>query len=304
MTTTGTCQLCGKDAVLEESHIVPKFVIRHQKKTSATGYMRSNKAVNLRAQDGHKEHMLCGACEDLFNEWETPFSNHIYYPWASDQKHQSLCELSYGAWMLKFAVSVSWRALTWYMKKASDEQVSFSKEMVAEIDKALSTWKRFLLGELPHPDKYQQHMILLDAIERTTYDSDVLPSNLNRFLTRGIYINLAHSDGKPQFIYTKMGKVSLLGFIGIKYPRQWVGTKLHVKEGVVGGDISLPSQFMDYLIELAKTVPELQKKLSERQIDVIKRTIDGNQDRASTSETYRMMAADIDMFGESRVFSK
>jgi len=296
MTIKGKCRLCEQEGELLESHIIPAFVIDHQKRTSATGFLRSSKIINRRAQDGTKLHMLCQSCEAMFNQWETPFAQNIYHPWCNREGTR----LSYGPWMLKFAVSVSWRVLTWYMDYSA-ELVSYTVDAKRIISDALSTWKRFLFDEIPHPREYEQHMILFDNIESATHSYD-LPPNINRFLTRGIHINLAHSNRHPLFIFTKMGNITLLGFLGIKHHRQWVSTKIHAKFGHVGGDITIPSQFGDYLNERAGVHKDEYDKLSSKQKEVIAKTLYGNPDRAAMSETFRAMSADVEMFGRDKVF--
>jgi hypothetical protein len=298
MTVRGICRLCEQDGELQESHIIPKFVFAHQKKTSATGFLRSSEVINRRAQDGTKDHMLCKSCEKMLNEWETPFAAKIYHPWFN----REAVELPYGPWMLKFAVSVSWRTLTWYMDYSAGK-VTHTEEAEALISDALQTWKRFMFDEIPNPREYEQHMLLLDTMEGATHLHE-LPPNFNRFLTRGTHVNLAHSKGYPLFIFTKMGKVTLLGFLGIKYHRQWVGTKLHVEHGHVGGDITVPSQFGDYLVERAKCLQEEYDALSEKQQEVIGKAFEKDMDRVAASESFQMMAADVEMFGRDKVFPK
>jgi hypothetical protein len=54
MTTITPCRLCGEMKELQESHILPGFVYRWMKETSATGYLRFAQQPNLRVQDGVK----------------------------------------------------------------------------------------------------------------------------------------------------------------------------------------------------------------------------------------------------------
>jgi hypothetical protein len=77
---TAACRLCGVISELRESHILPAFVYRWMKDTSATGYVRSSQQPNVRAQDGVKVHLLCGDCEARLNQWETEFARRIFYP--------------------------------------------------------------------------------------------------------------------------------------------------------------------------------------------------------------------------------
>jgi hypothetical protein len=76
---TSPCRLCGATKELQESHILPGFVFRWMKATSATGYLRFGQQPNLRVQDGLKLLLLCGDCEGRFNHWETQFANKIFH---------------------------------------------------------------------------------------------------------------------------------------------------------------------------------------------------------------------------------
>jgi len=301
MTITGPCRLCDKTAELQESHIIPRFVFKHQKETSATGFIRSSESINQRAQDGEKHYWLCKECESLFNRWETPFATHIYHAW--NQHRETKQQYEYGDWLLPFACSVSWRALTWYMDISEADKTEYSDMARTQIRKALIAWKDFMLGKRPHPGEFQQHMFLFDAIEHTDNPKQ-FPPNMNRFLTRGSYINLAHSKGYPLFIFVKMARITLLGFLGIEHPRQWVGSQIHVQGGHIGGNIVAPVQFLEYLKERAAIIEKQQSLLSERQKSVIDRSISKNPDKAANSEVFEMMQRDIDMFGTEAVFNK
>lgn len=77
MSERGICSLCGHEKELSESHIIPKFVSSWIKCTSATGFMRLTPNINVRAQDGFEQYMLCQDCESLFSNWETSVANNI-----------------------------------------------------------------------------------------------------------------------------------------------------------------------------------------------------------------------------------
>ena len=123
-------------------------------------------------------------------------------------------QFNYEGWLLKFAVSVSWRALTWIEPYDLPELSKSSHPLIA---KTIETWKSFLFDECPNPGPFEQHMVLLDYPDSVQDISD-FPPNMNRFIVRGCGINLCHNHGHPLFIYTKMGRVTLLGFIGIELP--------------------------------------------------------------------------------------
>lgn len=102
----GNCALCHEYKELELSHVVPKFVIRHLKKTSF-GAIRNIDNPNRIVQDGEKHYMLCGACEDLFSTYETKFANNFFYPYMI----HNIKEFNYDQETYYFLTSVSWRSL-------------------------------------------------------------------------------------------------------------------------------------------------------------------------------------------------
>ncbi len=204
MSNDKTCKLCCGHGRLRQSHITPKFVFDWQKVSSGTGFLRSSETPNRRAQDGEKEQMLCSDCEALFNRWETPFATRIFHPLNRGESIQ----FRYESWLLKFAVSVSWRVLTWYKPDDLPEISAPGKLLIA---KALQTWKEFLLDQRAHPGSFEQHLILTDVIE-SIENIDSLPPNWNRFMTRGCHINMAHFKGHPLYVYAKMGPSDSVGF--------------------------------------------------------------------------------------------
>ena len=53
------CNLCSNIDTLHKSHIIPAFAIKWIKNTSVTGYLRFPDQPNIKAQDGHKDYLLC-----------------------------------------------------------------------------------------------------------------------------------------------------------------------------------------------------------------------------------------------------
>ena len=78
---TGVCELCGKQADLLQSHVIPAFVFKWLKQA---GHIRYAETPNRRSQDGPKRDWLCRECEDLFNSFETPFAGQIFHPYNND----------------------------------------------------------------------------------------------------------------------------------------------------------------------------------------------------------------------------
>jgi hypothetical protein len=61
--------MCSVTGPLEAGHVVPSFVYRWLKETSATGYIRTGENPNIRVQDGWKRWWFCRACEDQMSRF-------------------------------------------------------------------------------------------------------------------------------------------------------------------------------------------------------------------------------------------
>ena len=287
------CALCASTADLQTSHIIPGFVFAWVRETSATGYFRWSQHPNLRAQDGLKVRMLCRSCEQLFSSWEKPFAERCFAHLNSGD----VGNISYEAWMLKFATSVSWRVLRFFA--ASDGLVGFPDHIMTEVDHAQREWSRFLSGDAPHPGRHEQHMIVVDVIEDMAAAD--APPNISRYLVRSTDLDVVH-NGESAFTYAKMGRFLLFGFITMKHSHRWKGTKLRVRRGLFGQRrVVLPADIKDYLFGCARRMANSYSKISERQRGKIHKSFEKDLDRAVHSETFRAMHADVSLFG-SRAF--
>jgi hypothetical protein len=289
MPTAVNCKLCLKEEELQESHILPSFVYKWLKETSATGYLRFGQAPNKRVQDGYKEYWLCRQCEQRLNAWETQFAKNVFHP----INEQGGVKVPYGEWLLKFCASVSWRTLL--MMKEKDYLTDFSDTQREAVDAALSKWAAFLLGKAPSPDRFEQHMIVFDAINAEGTTLHGVPPNFNRYILRTVVLDVVRSN-IIAFVLSKMGKFFVLGFIDVPHPRQWVGTKINANSGTINGSgYTLPRQFADYLIEEARRYA----KISETQRDRIDEAMWRDINRVTRSESFAAMRYDIQMAGKA-----
>lgn len=103
------CALCKKEPSIKNSHIVPSFVFKWLKDTSATGYLRDIIQPNLRKQDGFKFPLLCQKCETKLSLWENKFYKEIFLPYQNENQGLEPASYNYDDWLLKFVISVSWR---------------------------------------------------------------------------------------------------------------------------------------------------------------------------------------------------
>ena len=80
------CKLCHRVCDIQNSHIIPKFVGKWLKESSATGYFMTLNVDGQvkRSQDIEKKPLLCKKCEGILNDFETYFANNIFYPSVVD----------------------------------------------------------------------------------------------------------------------------------------------------------------------------------------------------------------------------
>ena len=283
------CALCAGSSDLQASHIIPGFVIDWFRETSATGHFRFSQSPNRRVQDGLKPRMLCWNCEQLFSSWEAKFAGQCFVP-INDGR---VSNVTYGLWMLKFVTSVSWRVLR--MFAANGSLSGFPKHVESQINDALHEWAQFLLGHRPDPGPHEQHMFVVDVVEGTSITN--APPNISRYLARAIDLDVARNQDSAMS-YAKMGKFVLFGFVAMKYPRRWKGTRLNVQQGRFGErDIELPSGVRDFIFERARLAAEKYSQVSERQQTKSRQSYERDLDRAARSETFRAMHHDVLMFG-------
>jgi len=290
----GTCRLCNAFADLQLSHVLPAFAFRWLRETSGTGHIRLGKEPNLRAQDGLKLNWLCVACEGLLSKSETAFATNIFHPYSKGGRDR----FTYSRWLMLFCVSVSWRVLSYYREETS--LTDYSGELLARIAEADRIWKDVLLGQRPHPGAFQQHLLPLDAIKSATGE---LPPNINRYLMRAIDMDLIRG-GNTCFVFSKLGRFIILGFIKDDHPNHWRGTKVLAKEGFLEPrKYVVPRQFADYLSSKARRMAELIGSVSDRQQEKIDEAFWKNIGKVAESDAFKAMENDVRLFG-SAAFSE
>jgi len=287
----GKCALCTKDTDLKLGHIIPKFVFNWFKESTPSP-MRSTRVPDKRIQDGEKQHLLCSDCEELFSGWEKSFSEKLFLPLHNNPSLTT--PIRYGSWALKFATSVSWRVLMYYHKL--HDLAHFSKKQRETAQIALSVWQRFLLGELPHPGQFEQHLLPVDVVK--SYSGTTISPFLNRYLLRSVHMDVICSKTSA-IVYTKMGHLILFGFIQEDNFKRWKGTKLHINKGfIMQRNYSLPQNIADYWNEKANEGTKALASVSPRQKQKIQESIQENIDELANSELFRAIQYDVQHSGK------
>src|SRR4029077_16970412 len=134
---------------LQESHIIPKFIVSWLKDTSPTAKLRMGEIPNKRVQDGLKLHWLCSTCETKFSQWETYFAEKIFHPLINRES-----KINYDSNFVKFCVSISWRVLKYFIEQ--NQTSHFSGEAETKMNRALLIWRDFVLDKEPTPHEFEQ----------------------------------------------------------------------------------------------------------------------------------------------------
>jgi hypothetical protein len=267
------CKLCLQSKPLADSHIIPKFVGKWLKESSATGYLRAAENPNVRKQDLPTEKLLCYDCETLLSRWENTFAKEIFLPFREENK----TKFNYDEWFMKFAVSLAWRT-------AITEIDDFRNEnpyLGSKVDDALEVWRDFLLnGSILKG--YEQHVFFLDTVINTRGE---LPSGFHWYTLRGTDATIVSSD-KQVFLYIKLP--AMVFWFGV-YPSRmqgWKKTKIHHRGHISAGKQKIRDDvFGSFLLDRAKTVMAIGGGISSRQEQKIVDTMLKDPERAASSET-------------------
>lgn len=286
------CAFCEEEKELQLSHIIPGFVIRWLRDTSATGHVRVSHSPNQRVQDGWKAKMLCWDCEQLFGAWEKSFAELAFQPLHSDRA----ASIMYGSWLSRFAAAQSWRVLRAYsLRNALSDH--FSPPLLRAVERALARWKDFLLGRAQHPGSYELHALRVDIIQAgATHD---MPPNINRYLARAVDLDVVAGQ-KTAFVYSKLARIVIVGFIEMPSPRRWKGTRVSPVGGDFGiGDVAVPGELAHFFFDKARRMGVAAQQLSDQQQKRISDAVAQDPVRAANSELAEAVMQDVAIFGES-----
>jgi len=269
----GICRLCEATAELRDSHVIPKFVTRHLKETSATGYLRGAEDPNIRQQDSKKIPLLCDTCEQLFSAWEREFKNQVF----DAVKSSDFGQIEYGPWMLRFVVSDSWRVLVAAQERLSDQHPRFD----GVVNRVSETWRAFLLGRMSKPGDTQHHVFILG----TPFEMNgSFPPRFLHYLLRSVDATPAFSQ-RQLWIYSKLLRVLLFSPLTPSRPAGWIHTRIFPGAGRLTSPQTIKMRgFGDFL---TNRVEECNIDLmSQRQRDKIRDCVIKNPEKALQSETF------------------
>ncbi len=77
-TRNPTCILCRQSPPIQNSHILPKFVIRWVKENAPAGHLRWSRQPNKPEQDAWTADYLCAGCEQKLSQVENTFKHEVF----------------------------------------------------------------------------------------------------------------------------------------------------------------------------------------------------------------------------------
>ncbi|WP_071121186.1 hypothetical protein [Romboutsia timonensis] len=288
----GTCALCRKQDMLEKSHIVPKFIFRRIMKNSPSGFMRNPYDPDVRLQDGSKEYLLCGDCEDRFSKLETKFANKVFHPY----KNEKIKDFEYEEWLIRFIVSVNWRTLYLDLLEFL-KNGNIDRDTLEEIIKNEEVLREFLLEKRNDIGNNEVHMFFFDDIKEATNDiknshphSFILNSSFDYVYTysfekeKGISI-IANLSGI--FVYTIMNKLS-------------VESEENTLVNLSGGNFKANEQKCSHKVVfdtfyMVQDANKEKQNISQTQVDKISKSLEKNKDKLEKSEIFKHIKKDIDL---------
>ena len=276
------CKLCKKDDDLRVSHVLPRFLGKYLKDTSATGFLT---AVDVngkpsRSQDLYKRRLLCDQCESVLNEAETFFADKVFYPFKKNEMKSIPVDDRLG----RFAVSVSLRAL-WIMQLVKHPLVERWKD---QLDGLETEWRNYLLKTSNFVKGNHSHHILLcnEAILAVGLKNN--PNLIHSVLRTSAYYLFEKFE--KAYVFANLAGVQIISMI---YPSELpVSRGTEVYPNQTFGVVSPPGigwgGYFQNLLELARKCDVARGRLSVAQREMIERSLDKDPERAAMSEDGRI----------------
>ena len=286
-TAESRCKLCGRNATLLQSHVIPAFVARWITETSATGFLRTFHEPNRRVQDFKTVRLLCQSCEQRLSSAEGKFARLVFVPF-----HEGRSRFPYEDWLLYFAVSLAWRCSV----TSDQEQLAKYPQHVAAVEGARSAWADFLFGSTDRIAPYRFNIFFTPA---GVTSSSVLAEGLAWYLLRAPDATPVYSAARTA-IYVKLPGMFFWTSIAPPDPGGWRGTKIGRR-----GTLRSKNQVIEerpvgqFVMNRVETVFKRMSDLSPKQRQRIDDAIRGNPERAAVSKTFDALLDDERIRGEN-----
>ncbi len=277
------CKLCHLNTELKDSHIIPSFVGKWLKKTSATGFFMAvdTEGAAERSQDLYKTQLLCHSCEGILNNHETYFANHIFHPFKNGTLNAIASHESVGS----FAVSISLRVL-WLLQDSRDP---LAMKWAHILNKLEPEWRQYLLCPEGFVKGVNSHHILFSNEQLLAHGLRSAP-NLILNLRRTSVFYIYEKFGQAYF-FANMAGIQVISMIAPPEFPISIGTQVYPKQVLGGKD--LPGigwgGYFQNIMEFSNGVDETRNGLSQSYKEMINRAEEKDPERAITSEDAKLI---------------
>ena len=254
------CALCKQEKELKNSHIIPRFVSKWLKDTSATGLLRGVVEPDERIQDFRRIPLLCGDCENRLSDLETYFASEFFYPYLKTKAKN----FKYDIRLVKFVISLSWRTLlTGYEGFKQD-----FPNLKVHVDAAERNWRMCLLGKSEDLGLYEHHLFFFDYLAQ----NENMPDGFQWYTLRAVDMTLAGNKEKA-IAYSKFPWMMFVSSICPTKLDGWIGTKINIAGELAQPQYIEDSLFNRFLLDRSKSILSTQaiNKNDPRILKTIKR---------------------------------
>ena len=277
------CKLCQDSDDLRVSHILPRFLGKYLKDTSATGFLTAidTEGQPSRSQDIYKTKLLCNRCETILNETETFFARTIFHPF----KQGGTVTIPIDDRLGRFAVSVSLRAL-WVMQLVDEPLAEKWKDKLYSLE---TEWRNYLLMTPNFIMGKNSHHILLCSEYLLAAGLKDNP-NLLLSVMRTSAFYLFEQFGQA-YVFANLAGVQIVSMIsppelpvsrGMQvYPDQTFG--VDTRAGIGWGG------YFQNLLKFTKELNAAGNRLSDAQKETIEQAMNKDPKRAVNSEDARIL---------------
>ncbi|GMR18180.1 MAG: hypothetical protein BMS9Abin33_0585 [Gammaproteobacteria bacterium] len=272
------CKLCHQIKELKDSHVIPSFVGKWLKKTSATGYFIAVDTDDAaeRSQDLYKIQLLCIDCEGILNKYETYFASNVFHPF----KNGTLSVIANDERIGKFAISISLRIL-WVLQNSQD---TLAIKWAHKLNKLEEEWRQYLLCTNNFVKGVNSHHILFSNEQLLAYGLRTTPNLILNLLRTSVFYIYDKFD-KP-YIFSNMAGIQVISMVDSPelpvsnctqvYPDQTLGGK--DRPGIGWGG------YFQNIMKFSRWVDDVRNGLSENHKDMIQRAEEKDPARAINSE--------------------
>lgn len=268
----GTCGLCGSEATLQHSHLVPAFFDRRLRADAGTPFMRGANP-NQRVQSGPKMYLLCSTCEGRFSKAEAEFAETVYHPTLDGL----FFEIVWTRGLTLFVTSLSWRNLISTMRKhGGPREGVWTEADWSAMRRAEARLRQYLLEQSPFPREIEHHVFATGANAQTSHPG------VNTVLNMAVTVGMPATDHSIYSLVSVPGMV----FIGLINPTEECRSMWRAGTLVAPGSIfrnhrqTIEDGHVGYyLVESGRRFAEQQGQISPKQRIVLQAA--GAQHKAS-----------------------